>query len=111
MGEHKLGLVDNVLRRAATGWGGGVGSSYQELCGALSGGVMLIGVLYGRDDRSQNPGHCKQLTVQYLEQFGAVFGPTRCKDLREAGYGDDVPCPVLVERAVSILLEVLEAGG
>ena len=48
VGEHWLGQVDDRVRRMVTGLGGGVGGTQQEMCGALSGGVLLIGALYGR---------------------------------------------------------------
>ena len=35
--------------KAATGLGGGVGLSVQGSCGGLTGGVMAIGLLYGRE--------------------------------------------------------------
>ena len=35
--------------KAATGLGGGVGLSVQGSCGGLTGGVMAIGLWYGRD--------------------------------------------------------------
>jgi hypothetical protein len=49
VGEHLLGEIDaGHMCQLACAFGGGVGLSRQEMCGALSGGVLLIGLLYGR---------------------------------------------------------------
>ena len=48
VGEHLLGPLDDQVLRMSSGLGGGLGSTQQELCGALSGGVLIIGALYGR---------------------------------------------------------------
>ena len=36
------GLTPEAMMAAAKGFGGGVGGSFQELCGAVSGGVLLV---------------------------------------------------------------------
>jgi C_GCAxxG_C_C family probable redox protein len=93
----------------ATGLGGGVGVTLQELCGALSGGVLLIGALYGRTAPDEDDSLCSQLVAQYRKNFLQVFGSTRCHEILDSGYGLDGkwPCSELVERAAGILLEVL----
>jgi C_GCAxxG_C_C family probable redox protein len=47
-------LESDCIPRIATGFGGGIGKQ-GEVCGAVSGGVMVIGLLRGRtqsDDRA-----------------------------------------------------------
>jgi len=56
VGGHVLGNLDPRFVRMATGFAGGVGESKQEMCGALSAGVMLIGALYGRYEQVHAPG-------------------------------------------------------
>ena len=80
VGEHVLGGLELECARMATGFAGGVGDSQQEMCGALSGGLLVIGGLLGRtsideDDRPA-PG----------------------------GLGS---CSLVVERAATILMELL----
>jgi C_GCAxxG_C_C family probable redox protein len=110
VGEHVLGKVDDQLQRATSGLSGGVGGTHEELCGALSGGVMIIGALHGRVLPDQDDSYCGELSARYRERFIQKFGTTRCADLRASGYGSDGewPCSVLVERATQVLLEVLE---
>jgi C_GCAxxG_C_C family probable redox protein len=109
VGEYLWGQVDERIRCMTTGLAGGVGDTRQELCGALSGGVLLIGALYGRTRPDEDDGRCLRLASRYREQFAGELGTTRCFDLRASGYGSDGkwPCSVLVERATRVLLETL----
>ncbi len=111
MGEHKLGSSSVPLSRLSTGFGGGLGGTRQELCGALSGGVMVIGALYGRTDADQDKSRPYHLAACFRERFAQAFGATICQDLRDAGYGTSgPPCTTLVEKAARLLLEILAEG-
>jgi C_GCAxxG_C_C family probable redox protein len=95
----------------ATGFSGGLGSTKQELCGALSGGVMVIGALFGRSSLEEDDQPAIDLAVQYRQRFLEAFGYTRCQELRDevvdapGGLGS---CGQLVEQAATILLELLD---
>lgn len=97
--------------RMATGFSGGFGNTREELCGALSGGVMIIGALYGRTSKDEDDQPAIDLVVRFRERFLEAFGYTQCSALREeiidtpGGYDS---CGELVERAARILLELLE---
>jgi C_GCAxxG_C_C family probable redox protein len=109
VGEHLLGHVDEVMLRVSTALAGGVGGSHQELCGALSGGALLIGALYGRTDPDLDDTECRRLVCCYRDRFIEELGTSNCFELRESGYGSEGkwPCSTLVERAARVLLEVL----
>ena len=109
VGEYVLGSVDDQMRRMSTALAGGIGCSFKEACGGLSGGALLIGALYGRTRPDENDDFCQKLTARYLDEFHRQLGATRCGDLRASGYGDDGqwPCSVVVERSARILLELL----
>jgi C_GCAxxG_C_C family probable redox protein len=109
VGEHLLGQVDGQMRRTVTGLGGGVGGTQQEMCGALSGGVLLIGALYGRTGADEDDSRCMRLSSLYRDQFAQTMGSTRCGELRAGRYGSSgtSPCATLVEQAACILLEIL----
>jgi C_GCAxxG_C_C family probable redox protein len=91
------------------GLGGGVGGSHEELCGALSGGVLMIGALYGRTSVDEDDDECYRRVCLYRDRFLEHFGTTRCFDLRESGFGSEGlwPCAALVEQATRILWQVL----
>ena len=110
VGEHLLGEVDPMWVRMCTGLAAGVGFSRQELCGALSASVLLIGALYGRSDLLQTHDRATQAAARCRERFQAVWGATHCAPIRDqvASGGQPKPCTQVVERAVLILLEVLD---
>ena len=110
VGEQLLDQKADPIVRTATGFAGGVGSSYQEMCGTLSGGLLIIGALYGRDHLSESDQPAMDLAREYRERFAAELAQTRCGPLREWVHSPSGPgsCACVVERAASILLELLE---
>lgn len=111
MGEHVLEDLPPLCVRMAGPLCGGIGSSHEELCGALTGGVLVIGALHGRVDPAQNDDMAKSLAVTYRNRFRDEFGTTCCGPILDwvkspAGPGT---CAVIAERAAQILLDVLTA--
>ena len=110
VGEHKLDKLEPQSIRMATPFGGGVGGTHEELCGALAGGVMVIGALYGRTDSSQDDSQAYELAKRYRKAFLAEFGHTQCAPIREAFAKPDGShgCDKVVAIAARALLGVLE---
>ena len=97
----------------ASGFSGGLGGTQEELCGALSGGVMVIGALYGRASLGEDDRLATDLADQYRRCFLAEFGHTQCARLREAvvdAPGGPSSCGMLVEQAAIILLRLLSVA-
>jgi C_GCAxxG_C_C family probable redox protein len=110
VGGHVLDDLEPRYVRMATGLAGGVGDTQQEMCGALSGGVLVIGGLLGRASLSESDHRALTLATRYRRRFVAEFGDTQCARLRETAVyasGGLGSCAVLVERAATILLELL----
>ena len=110
VGEHTMNEWDPQYVRMATAFGGGVGGTREELCGALSGGVMVVSGLYGRVTSQEDDDQAYELATRYRRQFLAEFGNAQCAPLRkgvEAPGGLD-SCAQLVERAARVLLSVLD---
>jgi len=63
-----------IACRMATGFGGGMGGCRQETCGALTGGILAIGLLCGRISPEQPREPADQLTTIYRDRFIARFG-------------------------------------
>jgi hypothetical protein len=81
------------------------------MCGALSGGLLLIGALAGRDTPDGDDTAVYALTRAYRERFAAEFGATQCDRLRLTvvhGSGGLSTCTALVEQAVALLFRVVE---
>ncbi len=109
VGEHVLGDLEPRSARMATGFAGGMGNTQQEMCGALSGGVLVIGGLLGRTRLSEDDRPALDLATRYRARFLEELGVTQCARLREMVHapGGLGSCASLVERAATILLELL----
>lgn len=109
VGEYVLGDLGPQCARMMTGFAGGVGESQEEMCGALSGGVLIIGGLLGRRSVGDDDLPALTLAARYRRRFLAELGATQCARLREMVHapGGLGSCALLVERAATIFLELL----
>jgi C_GCAxxG_C_C family probable redox protein len=73
-----------LVPRVATCFGGGVGRTREEICGALTGGLMAMGGLLGRDQPGQNWDGAAKAASGLNEQFRELYGSTRCADILNA---------------------------
>lgn len=89
----ETGLPFETAMRIASSLGGGVGR-LREMCGALLGGEMVLGAMYGYD--TPETGAVKAAhyeRVQYLAHlFRDVYGSYECRDLLGTG-GEERPSP------------------
>jgi len=71
-----------TLFLASNGFGGGMGRM-QEVCGAVSGGIMTIGLLFGRGevDSIENQETTYRKVRELITRFKTEFGSISCKDL------------------------------
>jgi len=102
-------LTEGVAR-AATAFGGGVGRTHQDLCGALGGGLVALGWLTGRTEMGANWDKTAQLAAELRQKFTAEFGSTGCPALLD-GFGEQkemMKCKRLSGRTAGILAELLE---
>jgi C_GCAxxG_C_C family probable redox protein len=77
-----LGLPDDLDSSAVMALNGGVGYS-GEICGALSGAAVALGLLAGRleADHATAKRRARADTARLIEDFRAAFGSVRCRDL------------------------------
>lgn len=76
-------LECDCIPRIATGLAGGVGMQ-GEYCGALMGGVLIIGALHGVDFPDDEIKYaCYAKTGQFVQAFRATNGSTHCRELIE----------------------------
>lgn len=75
-------MDEKVLLRAASSFGGGVGR-LRSTCGAVSGMVLVAGMLYGYDDPSDRAVKSEYYTVvrDLCEQFRVRHGSIVCKEI------------------------------
>jgi C_GCAxxG_C_C family probable redox protein len=103
MGEHlQADLIPQDVR-LATPFAGGVGSTHYELCGAFTGGLMVIGLLYGRVRADSDDTHCQEMASAWRSSFLRRFGWLKCQELKDNWMGNtgQPDCRALVERAAN----------
>ncbi len=86
------GYSEKDMARLASPFGGGIGRM-REVCGAVSGMFMVLGILYGYDGESTNDDK-KQLysDVQALaEKFRSEVGSIICRDILKNPPSDPAP--------------------
>ncbi len=111
-------IESDLIPRLATGFCSGLAKT-RTLCGAVSGGIMSINLITGRDSSDENPELNYQLIQKYLEQFKAKFGAVDCIDLLGCNLNDEVcakkfkeekmieQCYQYVEEGTKIVLTLL----
>ncbi|MDO5123802.1 MAG: C-GCAxxG-C-C family protein [Eubacteriales bacterium] len=115
-----FGLDEKLALMLGTSFGGGARNG--EICGAVSGALMVLGLKYGHylaDDNAQK-SRAYAIAVDFTKRFREVNGSIVCRDLlgydltvpeemaciREKGLFGDV-CPKMIKSATDILMEVI----
>ena len=119
---ERYGLSEKDARRIACCFGGGVGRSGQ-VCGAVSGALMVLGLHYWDDEAEVPPTKERiyKLSAEFMDRFAAQFGTTQCCELLGANLRDPVElqkavddglfatrCPVFIRGAIQMLGEYIE---
>ena len=128
--QDTLGIPDDAIFKAATGFAGGCGLTGIGICGGFAGGVMVLSQLLGRerpnfDDpegvRFKSFDITKMLADRFLDEFGTVI----CRDIQQRKFGrpyylrdpeefekfhdagaHDVKCPEVVGAAARMAVEI-----
>ena len=76
MGTSQFSVV-----RQSVGFGGGMGR-LQEVCGAVTGGIMVLGLQMGTDiPEKENKEYVYKQVQEFAGQFRAHWGTIKCSDL------------------------------
>ena len=116
------GLDKDLSARLASPFGGGMGRM-REVCGAVSGMLLVAGLLYGYDDpkatteKRELYAQVQAMAGQFREELGSIV----CRDLlknppsdpnptpRTEQFYKDRPCARMVATAARILDEFIES--
>ncbi len=120
--SNDLGVDENTAKKIAGSFGSGM--RYGEVCGAVTGALMVIGLKYGptTGDDLEAKANTNEKTVEFLDAFKAEHGSILCRDLlgydilkenelaiiKEKGLFKTL-CPKMVESAALILEKKLDA--
>ena len=115
--RHEIGMTPEQAARMASSFGGGMGRM-REVCGAVSGMLLVAGLLYGYetpgDDASKKEHYAR---VQYLAgQFREQVGSVVCREILKNPPSDPNPTPRTAEfykvrpcaRMVFLAAEILD---
>lgn len=117
-----FGLERNLAFKVSQPFGGGI-SHRGEMCGAVSGGLMVIGLKFGRtraeDTRSRERTY--DAVTRFIQKFENLHGTILCRELLGYDIGSKEEfskaekqglfenlCPKLVRYAAEILEDVIK---
>lgn len=114
--SEELGLEKSLALKIGNGFGGGIARK-QEICGAVSGAVMLIGLKYGKADPQNSIAHEKtyEMVNLFCEKFIERNHSIDCHELlgcdmataKEKGLFSTL-CKKYVADSAEIIGEILE---
>ena len=110
-----FGLSDDLAAKVSCGLGGGVGRM-REVCGAVSGASLVLGLKFGPDKAAVYP-HVQALCAKFKAEVGSIV----CRELlagqgataggapepRTPAYYQKRPCVELVKLAVRLTEEAV----
>lgn len=119
-------LDEAFAHKIASGLGGGIGRT-GLCCGAITGGVLAISLLFGNESGADQAAKLDTYSIvaKFLDDMGARHGATACRDLlggvdlwdaeqrasmHAAGLGETV-CNRLIADVVSYVEKLLPGGN
>ncbi len=118
-------IINEIIPRIATGFGAGI-SRHGEVCGALSGAVMGLGLRFGRSQVSETPEDTSpyQFGQTMVKLFASRFGHIRCRDILNLDISSDEgvkkyrelnlwesKCRVLIRITTELAYDLLQANS
>jgi C_GCAxxG_C_C family probable redox protein len=95
--------------KVASGFCGGIGRSHEDICGALTGGVIAAGYLFGRMEQGKDFSEAARVITEFRKAFIEAFGSTNCAAiLKSLGEQDKyIKCKQLTGKATGVLADIL----
>ena len=119
--HEELGLTEGQAAKMASAFGGGMGRM-REVCGAVSGMLLVLGLLYGYDKPGDDVSkkvlytQVQELAAKFREENGSII----CREIlknppsdpnptpRTADFYAKRPCAKMVMTAARLMEEFLE---
>ena len=113
------------LFAAAGSFGGGYGGSHEEACGAISGALLVLGILFPHTEEGDMAAKREvyDAAKAFRQRFSDVFGHTRCAELLRARPGISektaaarrlditAHCDIMIATSVELLEALLRERG
>ena len=104
------GLPEETAKAVAGGLGGGIGGCRDEVCGALSGAILVLGMLlpHPADSCQEEKDRVYAASREFRRRFLERFGYTGCGELlsHEASEADKAWASELKSRRICIVFVV-----
>lgn len=116
-----FGINEELALKLGTSFGGGARNA--EMCGAVSGALMALGLRYGhyQADNNEQKSRAYAIAVDFTKRFKEANGSIVCRDLlgydltkpeemaciKEKNLFADI-CPKMIKSAVEVLESVLD---
>lgn len=115
--SDKIGLDEKLCAKLSSSFGGGMGRQ-REVCGAVSGMLMVAGLLYGYDGpdegtvKKEHYARVQELCRQFREEAGSII----CREILKNPPSDPNPTPRTEEfyqrrpcvRMVTLAVRIME---
>jgi C_GCAxxG_C_C family probable redox protein len=101
--EYGMNLSKQTLKTMA-GFGGGM--AVESVCGAVTGAVAVLSLLYVVD-RGHESERVKNLTKELFSEFDKIMGTNNCAELKAKYRNDDIRCSFIVETAAEVLDKIV----
>ncbi|WP_237036942.1 C-GCAxxG-C-C family protein [Mediannikoviicoccus vaginalis] len=112
---EKNGLDINKALKISSAFGGGMGKG--DICGAITGAYMALGLIYGNDLENSDRSILKQKLKEFDLEFEKISSERRCEDILGVNVGDTekvrefakenpdfkAVCPKLVINSIKII--------
>jgi len=118
-----FGVEENeMIPMIASPFGGGIGRE-GHICGSLVGGLMFLGINFGRKDVNHERGPAYDTATTLLNKFTEKYGSINCRDITGLDMKDEVQvagrkeevhetiCRPLVRQVCEWVKEELENQG
>lgn len=116
----KCGLTEEQALKLGGCFGGGMRNG--EVCGACTGALMVLGMLYGHTDENdlESRDHANKVTIEMMNRFKEKTGSYLCRDILKCNLAtpegtacarkNDLftkVCPNAISAAVEILEDII----
>ena len=113
---EEQGIENDLIPSIASGFCSGMART-GGLCGAVAGGVMGLGLVYGRQNKEQSSDEIYAIEQVFIKNFAEKYGSTSCEELvhsdfntteGQAYFNDNqliLKCYQMVEDATDMVIE------
>ncbi|WP_123054533.1 C-GCAxxG-C-C family (seleno)protein [Clostridium sp. JN-1] len=100
---YNLNLDKKTLKTMAA-FGGGMG--IEDVCGAISGSLAVLGILFVKD-KAHESDRIKKLSKEFFEKFQEKLNTKTCSELKSKYRNDEIRCSRIILTAAEILEDII----